>query len=81
MHMHITGFLITRLNYDNRISSAVYFDLEGSIQGLNPESMIRSGQVTLRFRMACGIRELSQKVVDFLYNKKTLRSIATKVYM
>ena len=28
-----------------------------------------------------GVRGLSQKVVDFLYNKKTLRSIATKFYM
>ena len=27
------------------------------------------------------IRGLSQKVVDFLYNKKTIRSIATKFYM
>ena len=27
------------------------------------------------------IRGLSQKVVDFLYNKKTIRSIATKCYM
>ena len=27
------------------------------------------------------IRGLSQKVVDFLYSKKTIRSIATKFYM
>ena len=27
------------------------------------------------------VRGLSQKVVDFLYNKKTIRSIATKFYM
>ena len=44
-----------RINYNNMISSVVYFDLEGSIQGLNLESRIRSGQVPLRLRMACGI--------------------------
>ena len=27
------------------------------------------------------IRGLSQKVVDFLYNKKTIRSIAIKFYL
>ena len=33
------------------------------------------------FLLECVLRGLSQKVVDFLYNKKTIRSIAIVFYL